>query len=188
MKKIIISIVAILITAAGFGLYFNERNERKRFEANYDTVVNEKKNAEILHTNEIEKFHKDIDSLMTASGIREKTVKTVFQTKINYIDEEVLVPVYDTIPVFASTASTSLSDRIVKNYSISKPCYDLQLTSVNDTISEKLSLHDKFTGFLYWERPHKFWFVRWGAKQYFMKIKSECMGEIIPEKLIVTEK
>ncbi len=179
MKNYIIIGVLILIISGLGALYFNERSERKRFEANYDTVVNDKKNAEILQTNEIAKFHKDIDSLREASGIREKTVKTVFQTKYTFTNEEILVPVYDTIPYFDTV-------RTVKNYMISKPCYDLQLTSINDTISEKLTIHDKLTGFLYWERPHKFWFIRWGAKQYFMKIRSECMGEIIPDKLIIT--
>jgi hypothetical protein len=153
--------------------------EKQRYKANYEAVVNDKKNAEILQANEISKYHKDLDSLRKILGIREKTVQTIFETKINYIDEQLLIPVYDTIPYFDTV-------RIVKSYSISKPCYDLQLTSINDTISEKLSIHDKFTGFLYWERPHKFWFIRWGVKQYFMKIQSECMGEIIPDKLIIT--
>jgi len=181
MRNYIIIFILILIISGVSELYFSERSERKRFEANYDTVVNDKKDAEILHTTEVKKFYKKLDSLRATKGIREKTVKTVFETKINYIDEEVLIPIYDTIPYFDTI-------RIVKNYSITKPCYELQLSSINDTILEKLTIHDKLIGFLFWERPYKFLFVRWGSKQYRMKIQSECMGEIIPEKLIIIEK
>ncbi|MCX6232621.1 MAG: hypothetical protein NTZ33_13880 [Bacteroidetes bacterium] len=180
MRNYIIIAVLSLLFIGSLYMLKKEYDEKIRFKDNYDTVVNDANNAEILHTNEIKAFHKEIDSLRDASGIREKTVNVAFQTKYNYKDSTLLIPVIDTIHIKDTI-------KIVKNYHISKPCYDLSLQSINDTITENLQLHDKLTGFLYWERPHKFLFIRWGAKKYYLKILSECNGIIIPDKLIITE-
>lgn len=170
----------MLALMAVIPLYLKERADRIRYEGNYDTVVNDKENAEILHKGELLKYHKGLDSLAKVLGVRSKTLGSVFEVQINYKDSNLLIPVavkynvYDTIPVYAN------------KYMVSKPCYDLELISINDTIREKLTLHDKLTGFLHWERPHKIWFVRWGRKQYFLKLHSECRNDTIKvNKLII---
>lgn len=182
MKSIttyLIIILSLLLLAAG-SLYLKERSERIRFEDNYETVVKDKERAEILHKGELKECYTEIDTLRKKLNIRDKTIEVVYQTEVNYKDSNLLIPVpvkfnvYDTIPVFA------------KKYSVKKPCYDLELLNINDTIIERLHYHNKYTGFLHRERPHKFWFVRWGSWEYFLKLYSHCENDTIGvDKLIL---
>jgi len=158
-------------------------NEKQRFESNYNVSVNNLQQAEILHKGELEIYHKDIDSLGNALNIRDKTIETVWQTKYNYKDSAFLVPVYkDSLLLRYDTVRSRVA------YSISKPCYDLTLNMYNDSIQENLSFHDQFTGFVHWERPHKFLFIHYGAKQYFMKLYSDCQKDTVKvDKLILIQ-
>lgn len=182
MNKTIVIIFLSLIIAGLLSLSFYLRNEIIRFEGNYDKVVNDKESAEILHKGELKKYHAAMDSIAKKYGVRDKTVKVVFQTKYIYKDSAVILPFYeyktfvDTIPLW------------YKEYRIDKPCYSLSIKQVNDTISEKLQFHNIFTGILHWERPHKFWFIRWGAKEYFLKLHSNCDNDTVKVgKLIIQE-
>jgi hypothetical protein len=177
--KIIIGLIliVILLLIFGYGSYQNAI----RIKSNYDNLVLENDAAQIIHTGENYRNKKELDSLAKLLDIRLKTIKTIFQTKYNYKDSIFLVPfyqneiVYDTVPV-------------PKQYIHRGDCYDLSLVADKDTIYSELTLHDDITGYLHWERPHKFWFIHWGRKEYFLKVHSECLKDTLKiDNLIIKE-
>lgn len=165
----------IIIVFLVFGIY-HYRNEVKRLQNNYDVLALNKDNAERLYKNEVKLYYYSIDSLRKALNIRPKTVKTIFKTVVSFRDsvnfKDSTVTILDTIPYLTT-------DKLIK-----QPCYDLYLYENH----ELLNYHDTFTGFLHWERPHKFLFIRWGAKEYYLKLYSQCqMDTIKVDKLIMVE-
>lgn len=159
--------------------YFKSESERKQ--NNIEQLQGDSNKAIIIHKGELKQYEAKIDSLRAELGIRPKTIKTIFKTAYLYSDSTILVPVYisetiyDTIPV-------------PKEYNIKSNCYDLTLVNTNDTILSFLNWHDHLTGFIHWERPHKFWFIRWGAKEYHMQLYSDCQKDTIKiDKLIIQE-
>lgn len=159
--------------------YFKGESERKQ--NNIESLQTDFDKAIIIKNGELKQYSFAMDSLRNELGIRPKTVKTVFKTSYLYSDSTILVPVYccqtiyDTIPV-------------PKEYKIKAPCYDLTLVSTNDTILSFLNWHDNLTGFVYSERLHKFWFIRWGKKQYHIQLYSNCQKDTIKvDKLIIQE-
>lgn len=180
MRNIIIIVGLVLISIYLYTLYHFEKIERKRFMNNYDILVNDVNKAEVLHSYEIDKYYRSIDSLRNVIGsIRQKTVSTIFQTKYNYKDSILLYPILDTIRINDTI-------KILKTYTNKTKCFDLILIQENDTIKEFLEFKDELTGFLHWERPHRFWFIRWGAKEYFLKLYSACKNDTVKiNKLIL---
>ena len=171
----------LIIVLLIFGIY-HYKKEVNRLQNNYDVLALNKDNAERLYLSDIKTYYYSTDSLRKALNIRGKTVQTIFKTVVKYYDstnfvfKDSLIYVNDTIPIY------------IKTKHISKPCYDLYLTNVNDTITSILNYHDVFTGFLYKERHHKFWFIRWGDWEYKMKLHSLCENKLIEiNKLIVVE-
>jgi hypothetical protein len=176
MKKYIYYSVLILII---FGLcYFLKKQiaERKRLQSNYDVLALNKDNAERLYKNEVKLYYYSIDSLRKALNVRGKTVQTIFKTVVSFLDsvnfKDSTITTIDTIPYLTT-------DRVIK-----QPCYDLYLYENH----EILNYHDVFTGFLHWDRPHRFLFIRWGAKEYYLKLYSDCQKDTIKvDKLIMIE-
>jgi hypothetical protein len=177
---IIIGVLIALLIGCGC-LYNLERKERIRFENNYETASLQLNRAEILKANEVEIYAYKLDSLRKELSIRKSDVIAIFKTKYNFKDSIILVPidtirtVYDTIP-------------LPDYYEYKSPCYDLQISNENDKLTIIPNFHDNFTGYLYKERKYKFWFIRWGAISYKLKIQSECKNSLIDiEKLIVIQ-
>lgn len=165
----------IIIVLLVFGIY-HYRNEVKRLQNNYDVLALNKDNAERLYLSEIKTYYYSTDSLRKALNIRPKTVKTIFKTVVSFRDsvnfKDSIITILDTIPYLTT-------EKLIK-----QPCYDLYLYENH----ELLNYHDVFTGFLHWERPHKFLFIRWGTKEYYLKIYSQCqMDTIKVDKLIMVE-
>lgn len=180
-KHIYYSILIIVIFVLGYFLQ-KQIAEKNRLQNNYNVLALNKDIAERLYKNEVKLYYYSIDSLRKALNVRSKTVQTIFKTVVKYSDstnfvfKDSLIYVNDTIPIY------------VKTKHISKPCYDLFLTNNNDTITSILNYHDTFTGFLHWDRPHKFLFFRWGAKEYYLKLYSDCQKDTIKvDKLIIIE-
>ena len=182
MKRYFIILVLLLTGISFFLLYKKELKEKQRIENNLNIVTNNLNEAIFLHNTELNKYFKQIDSLRSALKIRSKEVQTVFVTKYNYKDSTIILPYKDTI-IIKDTLTYTL-----KEYNIARQCYSLKIKQTGDTIAEQLDYRDKLTGFLYWERPYKFLFIRWGRKQYRLKIASECSNKIFtPEKLIISQ-
>lgn len=180
MIKYFIYFIIISLFISFAGLFFYYKSEVERLQNNYDVLALNKDNAEVYHKNEVKKYYSSIDSLRKALNVREKTVQVVFKTKYNYKDSTMFnfkdstIYVNDTIPFF------------IKTKHIQKPCYDLHLYNVNDTITSILNYHNVFTGIFHWEFPHKFLFIRWGKKEYYLKLYSECQKDTIKvDKLIM---
>lgn len=181
IKKIITySVLILIILSLIYGItYF--RSEMNRFENNYNVTVNSLNNAEILNANEVKTYHYSLDSLRKELDIRRKTVTNIFVTKYNYRDSVRLIPEL----VINQVNDTNY---IAKEYSFKSDCYDLNIYNSNDTLLHYINWHDKLTGFLYWERKHRLWFIRWGSKQYFIKLYSDCQKDTIKvEKLILID-
>lgn len=155
--------------------------EKQRFESNYNNVVNNNSAVEVLHSDEVATYYYLIDSLRKQLNIREKTVNTIWVTKYNYKDSTLLdIRIKDSI--------NYILVYLPKEININKPCYDLNLKFEKDTINTIIAYHDQLTGFLHWERPHKFLFIRWGTKEYFLKLYSGCKKDTIKvDKLILIE-
>ena len=171
----------LIIVLLIFGIY-HYKKKVNRIQNNYDVLALNKDNAERLYKNEVKLYYYSIDSLRNELNIRKKTVQTIFKTVVKYYDSTNFVfkdsTIYknDTIPIY------------IKSKHISKPCYDLYLTNNNDTITSILNYHDTFTGFLHWERKYKWWFIRYGSKEYYLKLYSQCqMDTIKVDKLIMVE-
>lgn len=167
--------ICIIIFLLIFGISYY-RNEVKRIQNNYDVLALNKDNAERLYKNEIKTYYYSIDSLRKALNIRSKTVQTIFKTVVSFRDsvnfKDSTVTILDTIPYLTT-------EKLIK-----QPCYDLYLYENH----ELLNYHDVFTGFLHLERPHKFWFIRWGDWQTYLKLYSQCqMDTIKVDKLIMVE-
>lgn len=158
-----------------FGIY-HYKKEVKRLQNNYDVLALNKDNSERLYKNEVKLYYYTIDSLRKALNVRGKTVQTIFKTVVSFRDsvnfKDSTITILDTIPYLTT-------DRVIK-----QPCYDLYLYENH----ELLNYHDTFTGFLHWERKYKWWFIRWGAKEYYLKLYSDCQKDTIKvDKLIMIE-
>ncbi len=170
----------------------SNRNEKVRYESNYNTVVNDKQQAEILHNGELAIYHKDIDSLGNAIGIRDKTIQSIWQTVINYKAQlNIKVNKRDTGYYYVPVPKDSIlytNITLPRYFTEHKPCYDINFYATDDSLGATVDYHNQFTGFIHWERPHKFWFIHWGAKQYFMKLYSDCQKDTIRvDKLILMQ-
>ena len=171
----------LIIVLLIFGIYYYKK-EVNRLQNNYDVLALNKDNAERLYLSDIKTYYYSIDSLRNELNIRKKTVQTIFKTVVKYYDstnfvfKDSFIYINDTIPIY------------IKTKHISKPCYDLYLSNVNDTITSILNYHDTFTGFLHWERKYKWWFIHYGSKEYYLKLYSQCqMDTIKVDKLIMIE-
>ena len=180
--KIILFAVLLCSLFAAIKSCKENLNEKLRFQSNYNTNVNDLQQAVILHKGELAKYYYQLDSLSKIiPRLRTKTIQTVWQTKYNYKDSTLFdLRIKDSINFITVT--------LPKILSINKPCYDLQLKFEPDTINALLDYHDQLTGFLHWERLHKFWFIRWGVKQYYLKLYSGCQNDTLKvDKLIIIE-
>lgn len=173
--------IFILLFIMAIILLFKYKNDAARWENNFNKEVFNLNNAQILHNGEVAIYHHDLDSIRKLVDIRQKTVQVIYQTKLNYKDSFVIqTNLKDSINYVTVT--------IPKVFSIEKPCFNVLITADSDSIQAEINMHDELTGFLHWERPNRFLFIRWGAKQYFMKLHSACKNDTIHvNKLIIQE-
>jgi len=171
---------------------FVSNSNAARFKNNYEVVNGNLQKALILKTGELKQAEPKIDSLSKLLGIRDKTIQSIFQTKYNY-NSNFNIPGkrYDTsfvkIPVLKDSILYS-TITIPKEFTINKSCYDINFIANDDTIDATLQFHDQLTGFINWERPHKFLFFYWGDKKYFMKIYSACRKDTVSvDKFIIIQ-
>ena len=123
-----------------------------------------------------------IDSILKVAEIASKAVKTVTTINNYYIDSSKTIIRPD--PVISKTDTTYPFIDI-------KDCFSVKgfMQVVNDrpelTIQER-KFDNEINVIVHNKRPHKFWFIRWGRWQHFLKLYSECEKDTIKvDKLII---
>ena len=185
MKRIITIIVLILLLISSISTAIYFRKQFKRMASNFQIANSNLQKAFILHKNELSDNFKQIDSLRKELGIRSKTVQTVFQTKYNYRDS-LLYLISDSLRIKDSINYINIT--IPRHFTLNKNCYSFSFDKVKDSLQCSFEYHDVLTGLLHWERPHKFLFIHWGPKEYFLKLYSECQKDTMKvDKLILIQ-
>lgn len=180
-KTLLYKAILILICLALFILYNNAVKEKNRIKQNFETVINKYNNAITLNTEELTRNYKDIAELRKQLNIREKEVVTVFKTNIVYKDSLRLIKQIDTV----FKIDTFL---ITTKYNYKDSCLTFLAEENNNKLFINYKIEDKLTGILSWYRPHKFLFLRWGAKRYKLDIYSKCKRDTFAvENLIIVK-
>lgn len=178
MKKLLLHritpLVAIVIMfIAALNGYISEIGKRKLAEQNL--LASERyKDMEIQITRrQADKIYGNtIDSLARELGIKPKQITKYLKAEIRYIDTGSVViipPKHDTVLVYP--------DSLTSHYT--GDCYTLDMLLYKGIWSHKLDYRDDIIPVFFKERPHKFWFIRYGRWRYRCEILSMCSDSTI---------
>jgi hypothetical protein len=111
-----------------------------------------------------------IDSILKVAEIASKQVKTVTITNTYYIDSsktiirpEPVISKNDTTYPFIDTKDCFIIGGFMK-----------VVNERPELVINRREFKNEVTLIGYEKRPHKFWFIRWGKKEYFISNSSDC--------------
>lgn len=180
-----IFVILLIALFTSFRIIKNQKDTIARLESNQVTLLTNTKNEIIALTKKEfkETMPKLLDSTLTAKGIKPGQVQDVTYVNNHYYN-------YDTTIITPPAVITS-KDTIYP-FIDTKDCFTIggymRLLSGEPTLNiTKRDYADSTTIIGFWDRPHKFWFVKWGRKQIDIESSSTC-GDTKVQRIKIVKK
>jgi hypothetical protein len=169
---ILIGLIMLLSTSLYFlyNLYTNEKEERKRFTENVNSLILDKSRQQEYTVNELKALYPRLDSLAEKINIKTKNVTNIVETTYNYKDTTI--------------KSTTLKvDTLRKRltFDFNQKCYGFSGFINKDTIFfDKTTFNDTLTTFIYKDWDKKYFFKLIKLKPHYRAaVYSQCIGDTI---------
>ena len=173
MNKIIPYLILIIVVLIGWLMYKelqNLRDENDRLLHNMEQrLMNRQDEVLALTKKELIRYNQDtlLTKLMDSLSIKARQITGVINHKYRYVYDTTIYLVIDTLKPMIKRFGVKFND-----------CVSVYGFVDTSTVTfDSIPINYNATSVYYWRRPNKFWFIRYGKKQYFSDTKNNCTGE-----------
>lgn len=173
MDKIIpylIIIILLLVGWLGFNTFKDYKDEMNLQLHNMELRLADRQDEIFsLTKKEFRKYDRDtlLNMLMDSLELKTKNIISTINHKYHYIYDTTVYLVVDTLKPTIKKFGVKFND-----------CISVYgFVDTNSITFDSIPVNYNATTIYYWERPHKFWFIKYGRKQYFSDTKNNCTGE-----------
>jgi hypothetical protein len=168
----LIAVIMLLSASVYFlyGLYSNEKEERKRFSENVNSLILDRARQQEYTVKELKALYPRFDSLANKINIKTKNVTNIVETIYNYRDTTI--------------KSTTLKVDTLKgnlSFKLDEKCYTFSGFVKKDSIFfTKTTFKDSLTTFIYKDWDKKYFFKLIKLKPFYRAaVYSQCVGDTI---------
>lgn len=174
-NKLILGLLAVLVIClialyGLFKLYQHEKEERKRYNNNMITLIENKSRQQKLTIKELKELYPKYDSLAKALNIKTKHITDIIETRYQFKDSTLVSTILK---------KDSISEKAY--FTLKEKCYSFGGYIKKDSISfTNKEFKDNITTFLYrdWEKKYLWGLLKF-KPYYTSKVYSECMQDTV---------